>query len=42
MNKKYGIQSEAFTPAMCWKNYSILKDLVGIKFIEDPQFELKN
>ena len=40
--QKNGIESEAFTPAMCWENYRILKDLVDIKFIEDPQFELKN
>ena len=33
-----GIQSKVFTPAMCWKHYSILKDQVGIKFIKDPQF----
>ena len=37
-----GIQSEVFTPAMCWKHYSILKDQVGILFIKDPQFYLKN
>ena len=40
--QRNGIESEAFTPAMCWENYSILKDLVDIKFIEDPQFQLKN